>query len=167
MNCFHVIVIQRGMMSLSDCPASPSWRCFCLRAGCTSHCTLLQMRIGYHLEMSVQIVAQTRLKTKTPRKGKLYTGLVTEMPFLGWIEMTFQLASVIVQAEELLVSVTGIKGQRLFHPMVGYKIIEDILKTPQKIQAGSIQRSCQRRASRCICTTSKERAGFKTEYQSQ
>lgn len=56
----------------------------------------------------------------------------TDMPYLGWTEMTFQFSSETNPAEELLIPVLVMKGCRLSHPIIGFDIIERILENTGK-----------------------------------
>ena len=56
----------------------------------------------------------------------------TEMPYLGWIETVFQLASETDQAEELIIPVLVMKGWHLSHPIIGFNVIEHILTKTEK-----------------------------------
>ena len=54
------------------------------------------------------------------------------MPYLGWIETVFRLASETDQAEELIIPVLIMKGWHLSHPIIGFNVIEHILTKTEK-----------------------------------
>lgn len=56
----------------------------------------------------------------------------TEMPYLGWVESTFRLASEINQTKELIIPVMVMKGGHLSHPIIGFTVIEHILANTEK-----------------------------------
>lgn len=56
----------------------------------------------------------------------------TEMPYLGWIETTFRLASETDQTKELIIPVLVMKGCHLSHPIIGFNVIEHILTMTDK-----------------------------------
>lgn len=58
----------------------------------------------------------------------LTTANGTNMPYLGWIETTFQLVSGTGQTENLIIPMLVMKGYSLSHPIIGYNSIEHILK---------------------------------------
>lgn len=64
----------------------------------------------------------------------------TDMPYPGWIEMTFQLASETNLAKELLIPVLVMEGCHLSHPIIGFNVIEHILKTTEKTKQYSTVR---------------------------
>lgn len=53
----------------------------------------------------------------------------TEMPYLGWIETTFQLVPVTDPTKELIIPVLVMKGRQLSHPIIGYNVIEHVVTT--------------------------------------
>ena len=56
----------------------------------------------------------------------------TEMPYLGWIETTFRLASGTDQTTELIIPVLVMKGWHMSHPIIGFNVIEHILTNTEK-----------------------------------
>ena len=56
----------------------------------------------------------------------------TDMPYLGWVETTFQLGSEIDQTKELIIPVLVMKGFHLSHPLIGFNVIEHILAKTEK-----------------------------------
>lgn len=56
----------------------------------------------------------------------------TEMPYLGWVEITFRLAPEINQTKELIIPVLVMKGGHLSHPIIGFNVIEHILANTEK-----------------------------------
>lgn len=64
----------------------------------------------------------------------------TEMPYLGWIETTFQLASETDQRKELIIPVLVMKGCHLSHPIIGFNVIEHILTKTEKTKQYSAVR---------------------------
>lgn len=50
------------------------------------------------------------------------------MPYRGWIEVTFGLAAEGANAKELVVPMLVMKGRHLSQPIIGYNVIEQILK---------------------------------------
>jgi len=66
----------------------------------------------------------------------------TEMPYLGWIETTFRLASETDQAEELIIPVLVMKGWHLSHPIIGFNVIEHILtRTEETKQYSAVRKA--------------------------
>lgn len=64
----------------------------------------------------------------------------TEMPYLGWIETTFRLASETDQTKELIIPVLVMKGCHLSHPIIGFNVIEHILAMTEKTKRYSTVR---------------------------
>uniref|UniRef100_A0A7N8YIE6 Gypsy retrotransposon integrase-like protein 1 n=1 Tax=Mastacembelus armatus TaxID=205130 RepID=A0A7N8YIE6_9TELE len=62
------------------------------------------------------------------------------MPYLGWIETTFQLVSGADTAEQLIIPVLVMKGWHLSHPIIGYNVIEYILTKTEKAKQYSTVR---------------------------
>ncbi|GAA6106494.1 uncharacterized protein LOC113067551 [Tachysurus ichikawai] len=52
----------------------------------------------------------------------------TNMPYCGWVEMTFKLASPGTTGRELIIPVLVLKDQELSRPIIGYNFIEQIMK---------------------------------------
>lgn len=66
----------------------------------------------------------------------------TEMPYLGWIEATFRLASETDQAGELIIPVLVMKGWHLSRPIIGFNVIEHILtKTEKTTQYNTVRKA--------------------------
>ncbi|KAL6485538.1 hypothetical protein MHYP_G00049300 [Metynnis hypsauchen] len=55
----------------------------------------------------------------------------TEIPYVGWVELTFKLAA---NAEELHIPVLIIKGHQQSHPIIGFNVIERIIIDSQREQ---------------------------------
>ena len=67
-----------------------------------------------------------------------------KMPYVGWIEITLQLASETNQAEELMVPVLGMKGWHLSSPIIGFSVIEQLLtKTEENQQYHAVRKAFQ------------------------
>lgn len=49
------------------------------------------------------------------------------MPYIGWVETAFRLASECAAAEELVVPILVMKGRHLSQPIIGYNVIEQIV----------------------------------------
>ena len=56
----------------------------------------------------------------------------TEMPYIGWVETTFELASKADQKKLLIIPVLIMKGYNLSHPIIGFNVIEHILEKTEK-----------------------------------
>lgn len=66
----------------------------------------------------------------------------TNMPYLGWIETTFQLISTTEPTEKLTIPMLVMKGFQLTHPIIGYNVIEHILnRTEQAKQYSTVKRA--------------------------
>lgn len=66
----------------------------------------------------------------------------TGMPYCGWIEMTFQLASGADQTEDLIIPVLVMEGSHLSHPIIGFNVIEHILtKTKKPKQYSTVRKA--------------------------
>ena len=66
----------------------------------------------------------------------------TEMPYLGWIEVSFQLATETEWAEELIIPVLVMKGRHRSHPIIGFNVIEHILtKTERNRQYYAVRKA--------------------------
>ncbi|RXN13837.1 Retrovirus-related Pol poly from transposon [Labeo rohita] len=50
------------------------------------------------------------------------------MPYSGWVEMSFKLASPVTNQRELIIPVLILKDQELARPIIGYNVIEQIMK---------------------------------------
>lgn len=50
------------------------------------------------------------------------------MPYSGWVEMSFKLASPATTQEELIIPVLVLKDQELARPIIGYNVIEQIMR---------------------------------------
>ena len=55
----------------------------------------------------------------------------TEIPYVGWVELTFKLAA---DAEELHIPVLIIQGHQQSHPIIGFNVIERVVMDSQKEQ---------------------------------
>lgn len=51
------------------------------------------------------------------------------MPYLGWVEITFRMISETDPAKELTIPVLVMKGCHLSHPIIGFNVIEHILRS--------------------------------------
>ncbi|KAJ0032062.1 hypothetical protein NQD34_002143 [Periophthalmus magnuspinnatus] len=58
----------------------------------------------------------------------------TSMPYLGWIETSFQLVSGTGQPEKIIIPMLVMKGYYLPHPIIGYNVIEHILNKTAKAE---------------------------------
>lgn len=52
----------------------------------------------------------------------------SSMPYEGWVEITFNLAPPANEMKELVIPVLVLKGQQLSKPIIGYNVIEQIMK---------------------------------------
>ncbi len=50
------------------------------------------------------------------------------MPYSGWVELTFKLASPVTNEKELNIPVLVLKDQELPRPIIGYNVIEQIMR---------------------------------------
>lgn len=60
----------------------------------------------------------------------------TKMPYVGWVEVKFQLAA---GSEEFIVPVLVIKGNKQPRPIIGFNVIERIVLNSQEDQSNDIQ----------------------------
>lgn len=66
----------------------------------------------------------------------------TNMPYLGWIETTFQLATGTDKTKKLIIPMLVMKGCPLSHAIIGYNVIEHILeKTEKADQYSTVRKS--------------------------
>lgn len=52
----------------------------------------------------------------------------SSMPYEGWVEITFNLAPPANRMKELVIPVLVLKGQQLSKPIIGYNVIEQVMK---------------------------------------
>ncbi|KAJ8365456.1 hypothetical protein SKAU_G00142870 [Synaphobranchus kaupii] len=60
------------------------------------------------------------------------------MPYVGWVETTFRLASEKDQTKEFIIPVLVMKGRHLSHPIIGFNVIEYILTKTEKTKQYSL-----------------------------
>lgn len=58
----------------------------------------------------------------------LVTANDSSIPYEGWVEITFSLAPPANRMKELVIPVLVLKGQRLSKPIIGYNVIEQVMK---------------------------------------
>lgn len=57
-----------------------------------------------------------------------------DIPYAGWVEVTFGLASNEVKTKELVIPVLVMKGRELRHPIIGYNVIEQMMNNKELTQ---------------------------------
>ncbi|KAL6483870.1 hypothetical protein MHYP_G00087420 [Metynnis hypsauchen] len=65
---------------------------------------------------------------EAPDALKLVTANGSSLPYVGWLEISFKLASFGTSATELLIPVLVMQGNHLSHPIIGFNVIEQIIK---------------------------------------
>lgn len=66
--------------------------------------------------------------TETPERLHLVAANGTDMPYEGWVEVTFKLASPAERVKELVIPMLVLKGQQLPKPIIGFNVIEQVMK---------------------------------------
>lgn len=64
-----------------------------------------------------------------PKGLRLVAANGQEIPYIGWMEVSFGLASNEVETDELVIPVLVMRGSQLHHPIVGYNVIEQMVNT--------------------------------------
>ncbi|KAL6485753.1 hypothetical protein MHYP_G00051450 [Metynnis hypsauchen] len=65
---------------------------------------------------------------EAPDALKLVTANGSSLPYVGWLEISFKLASFGTSTTELLIPVLVMQGNHLSHPIIGFNVIEQIIK---------------------------------------
>ncbi|KAL0151336.1 hypothetical protein M9458_053330 [Cirrhinus mrigala] len=66
--------------------------------------------------------------TDAPDDLSLVAANGASMPYSGWVEMSFKLASPVTNQRELIIPVLVLKDQELARPIIGYNVIEQIMR---------------------------------------
>ncbi len=66
--------------------------------------------------------------TETADNLNLVAANGSNMPYEGWVEITFNLAPPANKIEALVIPVLVLKGQQLSKPIIGYNVIEQVMK---------------------------------------
>ncbi len=66
--------------------------------------------------------------TEAPDGLQLVAANGTGMPYVGWVEITFKLASPVDSVKYLVIPVLVLKDQRLSKPIIGYNVIEQVMR---------------------------------------
>lgn len=69
-----------------------------------------------------------------PEELRLVAANGQEIPYIGWMEVSFGLALNEVETDELLIPVLVMRGSQLRHPIVGYNVIEQMVNTERITQ---------------------------------
>lgn len=64
----------------------------------------------------------------------------TGMPYVGWVEITFKLASPVDSVEELVIPVLVLKDQRLSKPTIGYNVIEQVMRQSEASEDNEVSK---------------------------
>ncbi len=84
-----------------------------------------QWRNKYIPEMKLRDISEA---TEAPDGLQLVAANGTSMPYVGWVEITFKLASPVDSVKELVIPVLVLKDQRLSKPIIGYNVIEQVMR---------------------------------------
>ncbi|KAL1249450.1 hypothetical protein QQF64_020455 [Cirrhinus molitorella] len=61
-----------------------------------------------------------------------------DMPFIGYVEVTFRLVSPTSHHTELVIPILVAKGQNLSHPIIGFNVIEQIVNSIKQVQPSTV-----------------------------
>lgn len=64
----------------------------------------------------------------------------TGMPYVGWVEITFKLASPVDSVKELVIPVLVLKDQRLSKPIIGYNVIEQVMRQSEASEDNEVSK---------------------------
>lgn len=70
------------------------------------------------------------------------------MPYSGWVEMSFKLASLIFNQKELIVPMLVLKDQELARPIIEYNAIEQIMRQNETSEPHDVPDACWYRTIR-------------------
>lgn len=62
-----------------------------------------------------------------PERLRLVAANGQNIPYIGWMEVTFDLASNEVETDKLVIPVLVMRGSQLRHPIIGYNVIEQMV----------------------------------------
>ncbi len=78
--------------------------------------------------------------TETPDGLQLVTAKGTSMPYVGWVEITFKLASSVDSVKELVIPVLILNDQRLSKPIIGYNVIEQLMRQSEASEDNEVSK---------------------------
>lgn len=84
-----------------------------------------QWKDSYIPEIRLRDISEA---TETPERLHLVAANGTDMPYGGWVEVTFRLASPAERVKELVIPMLVLKGQQLPKPIIGFNVIEQVMK---------------------------------------
>lgn len=73
----------------------------------------------------------------------------SSMPYEGWVEITFSLAPHANKMKELVIPVLVLKGQQLSKPIIGYNVIEQVMKQSEASGQGKESKGLLNKTVRC------------------
>ncbi|RXN33638.1 Retrovirus-related Pol poly from transposon [Labeo rohita] len=74
---------------------------------------------------------------ESPNTLNLVAANGIDMPYIGYVEVTFRLASQISHNTELVIPILVARGQNLSHPIIGFSVIEQIV-TSMEVQPSTV-----------------------------
>ncbi len=86
--------------------------------------------------------------TEAPDSLRLVAANGANMPYSGWVELTFKLASPVTNEKELHIPVLVLKDQELPRPIIGYNVIEQIMRRNETSGSLDVTNACLYRTVR-------------------
>ncbi len=96
--------------------------------------------------------------TEAPDSLRLVAANGANMPYSGWVELTFKLASPVTNEKELHIPVLVLKDQELPRPIIGYNVIEQILRRSETRGSLDVTNACLYRTVRSAFPSIKKKS---------
>lgn len=75
---------------------------------------------------------------ESPNTLNLVAANGIDMPYVGYVEVTFRLASQTSHNTELVIPILVARGQNLSHPIIGFNVIEQIVTSMEQSQLTTV-----------------------------
>ncbi len=96
--------------------------------------------------------------TEAPDSLRLVAANGANMPYSGWVELTFKLASPVTNEEELNIPVLVLKDQELPRPIIRYNVIEQIMRRSETSGSLDVTNACLYRTVRSAFPSIKKKS---------
>ncbi|XP_016383472.1 mucin-5AC-like [Sinocyclocheilus rhinocerous] len=103
---------------------------------------------------------------ESPNTLNLVAANGIDMPYIGYVEVTFRLASPTSHHTELVIPILVARGQNLSHPIIGFNVIEQIVNSIEQAQPSTVSdKTLERTESRIPQPKKKQSPDVHQTYQ--
>ncbi len=114
-----------------------------------------EWKAKYAPEVTLRNISEA---TEAPDSLRLVAANGANMPYSGWVELTFKLASPVTNEKELHIPVLVLKDQELPRPIIGYNVIEQIMRRSETSGSLDVTNACLYRTVRSAFPSIKKKS---------